>query len=624
MRSKYPDPADVAELNHRFPEFTSTTLGIMQGALINGSGSGAGPTTTPGHQLSSELVNGNGSKTEELALHSHSESNDANTLEPLVRVAKLTDPDSSKIPPASKPGRQNAVTIKDILERRAKAGRLIAPTASYSDSDMFKGPQVGKPHSKSMEHHLSPESLSRHPCSLKQAARHLKTPGIISLGGGLPCAEYFPIESITLKVPQPPNFSEAATAESGADVRIGKYDVTDPAIQGTYDLSIALNYAQATGSAQLSRFVTEHTELVHNPPYADWRSCLTIGSTGALEQTLRMLCDGPGRGDCLLTEEYSFATALETAGPLGIKVVGVKMDDQGLLPEAMDELLTNWKPEERGGRRKPHVLYTVPSGQNPTGATQGVQRRKEVYEVARKHDVFIIEDEPYYYIQMPLGTATESEKKEEEETVEQFIDSLVPSLLSMDVDGRVLRMDSFSKVVVPGSRVGWVTASEAIIERHIRHSEVCNQGPSGISQVILYKLLDEQWGHEGYFKWLMSLRGEYTKRRDTMVAAVERFLPKEVMSWSVPVSGMFYWLKVDHTQHPGIKAGKSILEVEEEIFNSCIGKGVLVARGSWFRAEQDMEPNELFFRVTFAAATAENITEAIRRFGDAVRESFKL
>lgn len=360
----------------------------------------------------------------------------------------------------------------------------------------------------------------------------------------MPCAEYFPIDSITLKVPNPPHFSEAATASSGAEVRIGKYDVTDPTIQGTYDLSIALNYAQATGSAQLSRFVTEHTELVHNPPYSDWRSCLTVGSTGALEQTLRMLCDGPGRKDCMLTEEYSFATALETAGPLGIKVVGIKMDEQGLLPEAMDELLTNWKPEEREGRRKPHVLYTVPSGQNPTGATQGLERRRALYEVARKHDVFVIEDEPYYYIQMPLEMTTGSAK--EEETVESFIASLIPSLLSMDVDGRVLRMDSFSKVVVPGSRVGWVTASEDIIERFIRHAEVCNQGPSGISQVILYKLLDEQWGHEGYFKWLMNLRGEYTKRRDTMVAAVEKFLPKEVVSWSVPVSGMF----VSHSLNP--------------------------------------------------------------------------
>jgi aromatic amino acid aminotransferase I len=338
-----------------------------------------------------------------------------------------------------------------------------------------------------------------------------------------------------MRVPRASNFSPSpepspATALNEETVQIGKYDATHPPQRSEYDLSIGLNYGQATGSAQLMRFVTEHVELVGlAPPYADWRTCLTVGSTSALETALRMLCDGPGRGDALLTEEYSFSTALETAAPLGVKVVGVPMDDQGLLPEEMDRILRNWPI----GTRRPHVLYTVPSGQNPTGATQGEARRREIYEVCRKHDVFIIEDEPYYYLQMQApGTAPPR-------TVDEFVDSLIPSLLSMDVDGRVLRMDSFSKVVVPGARLGWVTASEQIVERYIRHAEVANQGPSGFSQVIMHKLLDETWGHEGYLRWLMHLRMEYTKRRDVIVAACERFLPREIVSWNSPQAGMF-------------------------------------------------------------------------------------
>lgn len=321
---------------------------------------------------------------------------------------------------------------------------------------------------------------------------------------------------------------------SGEDVRIGKYDASPLSgpPRSEYDLSTALNYGQANGSAQMTRFVTEHVELVGAPPYADWRTCLTVGSTGALEQALRLLCDG-ARRDALLTEEYSFSTALETAAPLGLAVAGVPMDGEGLIPERMDEILAGWDPARRGGARKPHVLYTVPSGQNPTGATQGEGRRRALYDVCRRHDVFIIEDEPYYYLQMPAPGAPLPA------SVDEFLDGLVPSLLSMDVDGRVLRMDSFSKVVVPGSRLGWVTASEQIIERFIRHAEVANQGPSGFSQVILHKLLDERWGHEGYLRWLMNLRGEYTKRRDVMVAACERFLPKDVISWNPPRAGMF-------------------------------------------------------------------------------------
>lgn len=367
-----------------------------------------------------------------------------------------------------------------------------------------------------------------------------------------------------MRIPVPPHFEEADVAAWGEDVRIGKYDASlssssssrsSPASSpgeklgsakpaSEYDLSIALNYGQANGSAQMMRFVTEHVELVGSaPPYADWRTCLTVGSTGALEQALRMLCDGPGRGDALLTEEYSFSTALETAAPLGVRVVGVPMDAQGLLPDRMDEILARWDPARRGGARKPHVLYTVPSGQNPTGATQGERRRREVYEVCQRHDVIIIEDDPYYYLQMPplepgAGETTRGTPPETE-SVDDFLDSLIPTLLSMDVDGRVLRMDSFSKVVVPGSRLGWVTASEQMVERFIRHAEVANQGPSGFSQAVLHKLLDERWGHEGYLRWLMYLRREYTRRRDVMVAACERFLPGEVVIWNPPRAGMF-------------------------------------------------------------------------------------
>lgn len=84
-----------------------------------------------------------------------------------------------------------------------------------------------------------------------------------------------------------------------------------------------------------------------------------------------------------------------------------------------------------------------------------------------------------------------------------------------------------------------------------------------------------------------------------------------------------HWLKVNHKLHPDA-ARRGILEIEEEIFDSCIDKGVLVARGSWFAAEHHRPPTELFFRATYAAASPENMTQAIQRFGAAVRQSFRL
>lgn len=361
----------------------------------------------------------------------------------------------------------------------------------------------------------------------------------MSLGGGLPSSECFPFYEWSFKVPTAQHFFEKEDGpldhSTAQTVTIGKHDVK--AGISEYDLSIALNYGQATGSPQMMRFITEHTELVFNPPYADWKVAPTVGSTAALEQAIRLLCDR-SRGDSILTEDYSFSSALETIIPQGIKPFGVKMDDEGLLPESMDEILSSWDEQSRGAR-KPHVLYTVPSGQNPTGATQSLQRRRAVYEVCQKHDIYVIEDEPYYFIQMPEYQGKETHGVQASEDVESYLAGLVPSYLSLDVDGRVMRMDSFSKVLVPGSRLGWITASAQIVERFIRHAEVANQGPNGISQIILWKLLDQTWGHEGYLKWLIALKGTYTQKRDMLLAACDKWLPKSVVSWSPPTTGMF-------------------------------------------------------------------------------------
>ncbi|KAI0974221.1 aromatic amino acid aminotransferase-like protein [Xylaria arbuscula] len=519
---------------------------------------------------------------------------------------------------------EEPLTLSGIAGRRAKAGKLIAGVAAYSDSDMFKSPHAcNQPKASRWDHHLSPEAIARQPCALKLAARFLKTPGLVSLGGGLPSSDNFPIESLSMYVPQPPHFENASLKTPESVATIGKYDIRDK--DGVFDLSVALNYGQSIGSAQMLRWVTEHTELVFRPPYGDWRCALSIGSTGALDSALRIFCDR-NRRDSVLTEEYSFSTALETIHPLGLKVFGVRIDEQGIRPDSLDEILSKWDENARGAR-KPTVLYTVPSGQNPTGATMGAQRRQDVYDVCSKHDVIILEDEPYYYLQMPPYDKDSSTAQpgvidvSANQSTEDFLKSLIPTMLSIDVDGRVFRMDSFSKVVVPGSRMGWVTASEQIIERYIRLQESVAQGPAGFSQVLMHKLLDETWGHEGYLRWLIHMRSEYTRRRDALLDACEKHLPKDVVSWTPPTAGMFHWLRIDHTRHP--HAGqKTILEIEEEIFNSGIERGVLACRGSWFSAERDVEPTGLFFRTTYAASSQADMDVACQRLGEAIRASF--
>ncbi|KAI5366184.1 Putative aminotransferase, class I/classII, pyridoxal phosphate-dependent transferase, major [Septoria linicola] len=512
------------------------------------------------------------------------------------------------------------LTVEKVAKRRAASGILVAGVAASADLELYKGrtSHLHKGLAKRWDHRLSHETLSRGGSSLKEAANYLKTPGLISLGGGLPSSEYFPFQEISVKAPRPgylgleqDAFEETETLAMGMhDMALGK---------SGFDLGVALNYGQGHGAPQLLRWMVEHTEIVHNPPYQDWSCTMTVGSTAAWEMTLRMFCKP---GDFIISEQYSYPAAIEAALPMGVRCAGVDMDAGGMIPSSLDEVLTNWNPVKRGGP-KPFLVYTVPTGQNPTGSTISIERRRQIYAVCQKHDLYIFEDEPYYFLQLQPYTGEDSSPVPAPQSHAEFLHSLIPSFLSIDIDGRVMRADSFSKVVAPGSRLGWITASEQICNRFRTHSDVCTQGPSGFSQVILFKLLDETWGHPGYLDWLMHIRIEYTKRRDVMLAACEHYLPKDIVSWTPPTAGMFHWLQIDYKKHPGYLNGtKSLVNIEEDIFLACVRHGTLLMKGGWFCADKSAKRDTLFFRATYAAAQFDKIEEAIKRFGNAVRDEF--
>ncbi|KOS37937.1 hypothetical protein ACN38_g11250 [Penicillium nordicum] len=471
-------------------------------------------------------------------------------------------------------------------------------------------------------HLFSAESASRKHSVMQAMHAILAKPGIRSLGPGAPSTEYFPFYGIDFEVGSTDAFETVGKKipDTTTSIHVGKHDSTTGA--SSYDLAIGLQYGLGTGSKQLLKFLTEHIQLIHNPPYRNWQTILSAGNTSAFEIVLRMLGQ---TGEHLLVEQHTYATVFETGLPLGYKFTQVRMDKDGLLPDDLDLVLSTWDESARGGK-KPRLLYTIPTGQNPTGVTQPLPRRQAIYRVAQKHDLFIVEDDPYYFIQMPVyhpgGAATITTSPIT--SVEKYAETLVPSYLRLDTDGRVLRMDSFSKIIAPGARMGWVTASEQVIERMVRAHEVSVQNPSGFSQVALFKLLHDSWGHVGFVKWLAHLQGEYTKRRDGLFEACDAFLPREIVSWVPPTSGFFAWISVDWTQHP--QAGsKSTLDIEKEVYNSAIECGALVVPGSWFLPDEGRGGMEgVFFRMTYAAASAEDVKEAIRRLGMTLRGIFKL
>lgn len=125
------------------------------------------------------------------------------------------------------------------------------------------------------------------------------------------------------------------------------------------------------------------------------------------------------------------------------------------------------------------VLYIIPTGQNPSGATLSMERRKQVYQIAQEHNLLILEDDPYWFLRMkPYKSSTETDSTVNSE-------GELRSLFSMDVDGRVIRFDSYSKVASAGIRIGVVSGPKAIIEKIQLVQQGTTLHPSGISQAML-------------------------------------------------------------------------------------------------------------------------------------------
>ncbi|KAE8360759.1 L-kynurenine/alpha-aminoadipate aminotransferase [Aspergillus caelatus] len=464
----------------------------------------------------------------------------------------------------------------------------------------------GKPLSKSMQHHFSSGSRNFSGSSLKKLSARLHGRQVISLGTGRPTADFYPWESLTFRglVPHPP-------ASGTTSVKTMEYTVTKHS--DIYNLSNGLNYGPTLGSPPLVRFLTEHVEIMHHPSYADWSVSLTSGSTAALEIGFRIFCD---REDTVLAERFTYPGAIEGAKLLGLRFEGVEMDVEGLRPEALERTLREWDLS-RGS--KPRVLYTIPTGQNPTGATQSTERRRAIYDIAEEHDLIIIEDDPYYFLRMGAYRA-------DQESTKKTTD--FPSYLSLDRSGRVVRLDSVSKILAPGLRAGWVTANAQIIEKFIAYQEVTTVEVNGPSQLMLWSLLEQTWGHQGFASWLGHISSVYRTRRDALLCACDQYLPRDLCTWDPPEYGMFLWLRLNWEKHPSFRRGMEAVEMEEllseiaeKINNNAIENGVQVTKGSLFTSNQ--KPNgELQFRLTFAAASVEQFEQALKALRDAVRQEF--
>ncbi|KAJ6155496.1 hypothetical protein N7470_006062 [Penicillium chermesinum] len=371
-----------------------------------------------------------------------------------------------------------------------------------------------------LSHHFSFVSKNRHLSDVKDFYKYYLIPGIANFAGvSMPHPSYFPYDSLEASVARPQRLQPANSGDASPEKLIIPKDpqTTDPNLR--IDLSSALQYGTAGGYPALLSFLRQFTRdhLHPNIPYAGGPDVIiSCGNTDGLAKTIELFTntwnadrDWIRQREGMLCEKFTYMNAVQTARPRGLNIVSVAMDGEGMLAAGkggLADVLENW--DFRRGRR-PHLMYTVTIGQNPTGGVLSIERKKQIYALCQKYDIIIIEDEPYWNLQYPSAYEMEARCRglacppppnfnaNKKSSGYSFLDSLAPSYLSIDTEGRVVRLDTFSKTIAPGSRCGWITAQPAVIERITRITEVTTQQPSGFVQSVIAETILGQQGSKG-------------------------------------------------------------------------------------------------------------------------------
>lgn len=302
-------------------------------------------------------------------------------------------------------------------------------------------------------------------------------PSIISFGGGYPDATMFPVEQLDAI------FHEIITAPGGA----------------------AMQYAPSNG---LPRLRDQVAELMR----ADGMDCtgddvlILQGSQQGLDFVARMLIDP---GDVIVTEDPTFLGALIAFEPSQPDYAVVPVDAEGMQTARLEAILA--------AHPRAKMIYTVPDFQNPTGVTLSLERRKELIALANRHDLIVIEDTPYRHI--------------------RFVGHNLPTLKSLDTEGRVIHLGSFSKVLVPGLRIGWAVANPDILARMGQLKVAADTQTSTLNMAAASLFLDRY----DLNAHIDSLRAAYAIKKETMLDAIRQHFPQEITATD-PEGGLFTWL----------------------------------------------------------------------------------
>lgn len=383
---------------------------------------------------------------------------------------------------------------------------------------------------------------SLQPSDIREAMKMIAAnPGTISFAGGLPDPKLFPAEAMK--------------------------KATDKVL--TENPNVALQYGLTLGNVALREKIVklmakEGVECTIN------NIAITTGSQQAITIAAMMLLE---EDDIIITENPSYLGAFSAFKPFATNYIGINGDEDGMLMDELEETLKKTP--------KAKLIYVIPNFQNPSGRTWSLERRKKLLELAKKYDLPIIEDNAYGEV--------------------RFEGERIPSIKSMDTDGRVIYMGSFSKILSPGLRVGWACATEDIILKY----ELVKNGLDLQSAELAQMQVNEFLNQNDLNEHIAKINKVYKERRDLMIKTIEEEFPKEA-KYFYPKGGMFIWVELP-----------SHINTRDLLVKSIDQKVGFVPGGSFY-PKGDVESS---MRINFSTMENDKIVEGIKVLGKILREN---
>jgi 2-aminoadipate transaminase len=379
---------------------------------------------------------------------------------------------------------------------------------------------------------------------IREILKWTRKPGVISFGGGLPDASLFPIKDIaeiTVKVLEDKGY-------------------------------LALQYGPTSGEPEMREALLGHMAEFGDNATGE-QLCVTSSSQQGLDLLALLFLDEDAP---VIMELPSYLGGIQAFARTGADMRGIPLLEDGMDLDRLGAVLAEL--DNQG--KKPRFIYVVPDYQNPSGITMTLDRRRKLIEIARERNLILVEDSPYREL--------------------SFTGDVLPSIWSLAEAKDVIMLKTFSKVLFPGMRMGWIVAEEAIIDKIVMLKQSVDLCTPSFTQLILAEYIKRGKMKESIARSIEC----YRPKLSTMLAALETHMPDEV-AWSRPTGGMFIWLTLPERIDT------------KDIFMTAIEHNVAYVIGRPFHCDHS-GGNTL--RLNYSFPSIDQIETGIKRLAEAIRE----